>query len=213
MPEVIGNLDAVLDAVRQRVDKRIQATEEEARRRASHILEEARSQAEQRRQEILAEARRQAEQERRHILAQAELAAQQERLRARDALLRQVWQEAERHLRAMTEDVDTYASVLERLTFLALRVLGPVPLLLFADPRGHALLTRERLARWSQKAMDHFGQEIALAPGNAPADTWGGLIAREQQGRRQVDATFPTRLALAWEILREEIFAILEEPT
>ena len=210
MPEVIGNLDDVLATVRARVEAQAKAREEEARRRAEHILADARAQAEQMRATILRRAQMDADKERRRILAQAELALQQERLRARERLLRRVWEEAEAQLRALPDDPHAYAPALQRLTWLALKTLGPTHLLLAADPKGHELLTRHRLAAWQRSARGAFGSDVILERAQAPADTWGGLVAREAEGRRQVDATFPTRLALAWEVLREKIFAILE---
>ena len=93
---------------------------------------------------------------------------------------------------------------MHRLALAAAHSLAAATVVLAADPVGHALLAPARLAAWSSTA------EVQFRRAAEPAATWGGLIASDDGGRRQIDATFPTRLALAQEELRERVAALLE---
>ncbi len=203
MPEVLGDLDELLAVIRRTAQQKALNEVAEAQQRAERILQQAQAEAQRIREDTLARARKQAAQERRRRLAQAALEVQHRRLEAREALLNRVWAEAERRLRALPAQPD-YPAVLQRLAYLAAGILGTGRITLAADPQGHAALTPERLAAWSQEA----GVTFERAP--QPADTWGGLIAVHEDGRRQVDATFPTRLELAREELRERVAQALE---
>ncbi len=204
MAEVIGDLNELLNVLGRTARQEALSQEAEAKRYAQHVLEQAKAQAQQVQATILEQAQKQAEEARRRILAQARLQAQRTRLQAREALLDRVWQEAEKRLQALTSQPDAYAEALRRLALLTGQILGGPTVTLAGDPQGHTLLTPERLAAWSREA----GLTFQAAP--APADTWGGLVATDESGRRQVDATFPTRLALARETIREDVMALLE---
>ena len=143
--------------------------------------------------------------ERRRLLARVALDVHQQRLVAREALLDQVWAEAERQLRALPGQ-PAYGEVLRRLALAAAPVLG----------QGHyhpgsrsqwviALLTAERLAEWSAAAPSPFMRA------EQPAPIWGGLLAWDVDTRRQVDASFATRLALAHAESREQVARDLGE--
>lgn len=204
MAEVIGDLNELLNVLGRTARQEALSQEAEAKRYAQHVLEEAQAQAQQVREEILEQARKQAEEVRRRTLAQARLQAQRIRLQAREALLDRVWQQAEERLRALTAQPEEYAEALHRLALRSGRILGGPAVTLAADPQGHPLLTQERLAAWSKEA----GLTFQAAP--SPVQSWGGLVATDTSGRRQVDATFPTRLALARETIREQVMALLE---
>ena len=114
----------------------------------------------------------------------------------REALLDMVWQTAEEHLRDLPEQ-PAYADVLQQLAVSAAHILESGAIRLSADPVGHRYLTPERLEAWTQEIAQDFPVTFVCAA--QPATTWGGLVASEEDGRRQIDATFPTRLALAEE--------------
>ncbi|HBY95386.1 MAG TPA: hypothetical protein DEP84_15775 [Chloroflexi bacterium] len=208
MSDFIGDLDTLAATVRRTAQQEALAKEADAHRRAETIVAEAEAEARRLHDEIVTKARARVEEERRQRQAQAALAAQREYLTAREALLDRVWQAAEAHLRALPDTPD-YLEILRRLVWHAVGTLGPGRLTLAADPKGHALLTLDRLSGWSQAASDRFGAPVAFERAPNPAPTWGGLVVTHADGRRLVDATFPTRLALARDELRSSISALL----
>ena len=207
MAEVIGNVEDLVAIIRRSAQQQALSEEADTRAFAQEKLAEAKTQAAQIKEDLLGQARRQAEQEKRRIVAQADLDAQRHRLHAREALLEEVWQAAEQNLRDVPGQPH-YVNVLQQLAISAAYILGSGAISLSADPIGHALLTSERLETWNQEVAQALPVTFVCAA--QPATTWGGLIATGEDGRRQVDATFPTRLVLAQETLRERVAALLE---
>ena len=207
MAEVIGNVEDLAAIIRRSAQQQALSEEADARAFAQQKLAEAKTQATQIKEKVMVHAHRQAAVEARRILAQADLDAQHHRLHAREVLLDEVWQAAEQRLRDLPNQ-PAYASVLQRLAIAAARILGSGTIRLAADPAGHALLTAERLKAWTEEIAQELPVTFVCAA--QPATTWGGLVATQEGGRRQVDATFPTRLALAQETLRERVAALLE---
>lgn len=203
MPEVLGDVGELVAVIRRTAQQEALNIAAESERQAQAILGKATAQADQIRTSALAQAQSRADQESRRLLARAALAAQRERLQAREELLARIWQSSEQELRALTAQPE-YEHVLHRLALAAARSLAAGAVVLAADPVGHALLAPARLAAWSSAA------EVQFRRAAEPAATWGGLIASDDGGRRQIDATFPTRLALAQEELRERVAELLE---
>lgn len=208
MARMIGDLDDLAATVEHRARGEAREKEAAARRLAKRVGGDAEEEAEQVRREMLDEARMQAEQMRREQMAGARQQAKRQRLEAREDCFDAVWQQAEERLRELVNG-DGYADVLRQLAWQAVEVLGPGRFVLVADPRGHDLLTDERLNAWNDAASQAFGAPVSFERAAAPADTWGGLVAKEAESRRRLDATFPTRLDLAREEIREAVFAQL----
>jgi V/A-type H+-transporting ATPase subunit E len=204
MSEVIGDLEDLLEAIRLTAHGKAKDEETQAEHRADRILKQAQQEADQLRQEILRQGRAQAQAERRQRLAEAAQQAQSQRLKAREEILQKVWEQAEERLRTLV-DSDDYATVLHQLARLAVRTLGTGDLVLAADPRGHELLSQDRLESWSAEASDALGIRVSFERAAKPADAWGGLIATRKQGKEQMDARFAVRLEIARSELRDEI--------
>jgi vacuolar-type H+-ATPase subunit E/Vma4 len=202
MAQIVGDLDELTGLIRRSARQEALDVEAAARRRAQQVQEEARTKAAALRAEILAAVGQEAAVERRRMLARAALDAQHRRLVAREELSDQVWTEAERNLRALPGQPG-YDEVLRRLALAAARALGRDTVVVASDAVGHALLTAERLAEWSAAAPARFMRA------EQPASIWGGLLAWDVDLRRQVDASFATRLALARSEIREEVAEIL----
>ncbi len=198
MPDIIGDLDELTGLVRRSARQEALDVAADAQRRAQQARERAAAQAQQVRDQLLAAAQGEVAQAGQRRLAQVALETQQRRLVVREALLDQVWADAEQRLREQVSH-PSYADVLRRLAMAAAATLGQGPVVLAADPAGHGLLTAERLAAWSTEAQLQF----VAAP--QPAPIWGGLLAHDEGGRRLVDASFATRLALARADLREQV--------
>jgi vacuolar-type H+-ATPase subunit E/Vma4 len=202
MAQIVGDLDELTSLIRRSARQEALDVEAAARRRAQQVQEEAHATAAALRAEALAAASLEAAEERRRALARAALDAQHRRLAARAALLEQVWVEAERELRLLPGQ-SAYDDTLRRLALGAAQTLGQDTIILASDAVGHELLTAERLAAWSVAAQVQFVRS------DQPAPIWGGLLAWDAGRRRQVDASFATRLELARAGLRERVAEVL----
>lgn len=205
MARIIGDLDALAATVENVARSEAKDHLAKAERQAEEIRAGAEEKAARVREELVNEARAHVELERRQRMAEARLTAKRNRLSAREEYLDDVWEQAEARLRDLVES-DDYADVLRRLAWLAVETLGAGRLVLAADPGGHELLTEQRLRLWQEEARDTFGISITFERAAEPAETWGGLIAEQADGRRRLDATFPTRLQIAREEVRDAIF-------
>ncbi len=203
MAEIIGDPEELMAIVRRTAQQEALSREAEAQRQIQRKEAEANAEAKRIAAEILAAAQAEAATTRQQQLAQAELAQQHALLRARQALLDQVWVAAEEQLHTLVGQAE-YGEILARLARRAAQILQSGTITLTADPQGHELLTAERLAAW------RAATGVTFVRGPTPAATWGGLLARHEDGRRQVDATFATRLALARDALREQVAQRLE---
>jgi vacuolar-type H+-ATPase subunit E/Vma4 len=203
MPELIGDVDELVSLIRRSATQSVLDAREEARQESEAIRKSATEEIEQIQAEANVAAEREAEALHRRALAQAALDIQRQHLQRREALLDSVWDEAERRLRLLV-DSPRYVAVLKRLALEAAPVLAADTVVLAADAKGDDLLTPERLAEWGAEAGTTFRRAAQ------PADTWGGLFAADEAGRRVVDNSFPNRLAFALEELREQVAVLME---
>ena len=203
MREILGDPEELMAIIRRTAQHAAINIEAEAQTQAQRQRAKAEAEGEKIRAAMLAAAQARAAETQQRQLAQALLENQHQLLRLRQTLIDQVWPAAEERLRALVQQPD-YVTVLEQLALQAAAILRPGVITLAADPQGHELLTPERLANWGAAAQVTFGRATA------PAATWGGLMAQHADGRRQVDVTFATRLALAHRDLREQVAQRLE---
>jgi len=203
MPEVVGDVGELAAIVRRTAQQEALNLVAESQQQGQSILAAAQVEAERIRAAALAAAERRAERECRQLHAQAHLEARRQHFLAREQLLEQVWQMAEDRLHALTSTTE-YVDILQSLALAAAKKLASDTVTLAADPVGHPLLTPERLDAWSRSAGVHFVRATQALP------TFGGLAATDATGRRQIDATFATRLRLVRETLREDVAALLE---
>lgn len=208
MPKIIGDPDELITTVRHLARSDIEGIGRKAEERAAQIRREAEQQAELKRQEILATARNRIRDIGRMQNIEVGREEQREYLKAREELLENVRREAGQRLRRLTENEEKYLQVLENLALSAVRLLGPGVRVLQSDPKGHRLLTQDRLKEWENRAGEVLGEGVTFERGAEPLDASGGLLMTDRQGRR-VDATFARRLEAAWTELRAEIFAKL----
>lgn len=208
MTRIIGKLEDLEEEVHRIARSKARDREKKAQRRAEGILEKARREAEQVQEEILEQARAHAEQLRRQQLVQARQEALREKLTAREKHLEDVWEGAEKALRDLVEG-EEYPQILRQLAWLAVQTLGPHRLILSADPRGHELLTEDRLQAWSEAAAEAFDGPVQFEKASEPLETWGGMVAQREGGRERMDARFPVRLEDARIEVRDETFKAL----
>lgn len=208
MPRVIGDFEDLRNAVQKAVRNKTNERRGEALQKTQEIIDSASNQADKLKQEIKQENLREIEENRIQRLAEANQRARRLILQAREELLDEVWDEAEKDLRELVHS-DLYPQTLQRLAFLALPKLGPGQIVIKADPEGHQLLTKDRLNSWNSEASHLIDGEVEFIRSDEPADCWGGLIAVDQDKNRQLDARFSERLRIAKDELRDEIFGKL----
>ncbi len=213
MPRISGDLNQLETTIEHAGRGEANTRMQEAEARAERIREEARQEADNIRTDLVRQARATSEQQQRRQRSATAQAARRDYLLVREELLAQVWQQAEQHLRQLPDDTAAYTDALRRLTWRAVQTLGPGRLRLAADPKGHELLTGQRLEEWSQAAGEEFDAAVTLERADEPIDAWGGLLVTDTEQRRRVDATFATRLAVARDELRDTIFQHMVQNT
>lgn len=210
MRKSFGDPDALLTAVEHRSRAEARRRREEAEEEADEICRSARVEARTLQKEILEDARGRREREERRRRAEGEAEIRKIRLEAREEPLEAVWEAARERLRELIGDSGSYVDVLESLALEAAGLLPVEEIRLASDPRGHDLLTEERLEEWSRRAQEALDRSVAFRRGPDPAEVEGGLVATDSEGRTRVDASFEARLHAARETLRDEILDILE---
>jgi vacuolar-type H+-ATPase subunit E/Vma4 len=208
MAYIIGDIEDLGEAVHLVVESETKDMELHAQRQARQIREQAQEKKTRLREDILSQGQERAAEIRRRLVAEAQQEAKSKRVKTREALIEAVWDQAEQRLRALVSG-ESYPEVLHRLAWLGAATLGGGRIRLRADPRGHDLLTEDRLVGWGRSASQDLGFPVAFEKGQEALDAWGGLIASSQDDRRRVDATFSARLKAARSEMRDEIFKVL----
>lgn len=215
MAEMRGSVEALRTAIEHAARAHAQRVLEQAEHRAAHLRQEAQQEADRLREAREQEAEEAQERTRRERRAKRFREAQRDYLATRERLIDDVWAQAERRLRELTQDEAAYAGALQRMTIYALRGLGPGDYELTADEAGQELLSEERLQRWREAARETLDWPEAAALSLRRAETageqWGGVLISATDGRRRVDMRFDTRLALARDRVRDEVFKTLME--
>lgn len=201
MPEIIGNPDELVSAVAHEARNQVREIEKEAEKRAEKIRSDAEAEADRRKEEILSRAREKARKKKKERKMEVSRENKESFLKARQELIDDAWKRAEEKLLELKKSKEDYLAVLEGIAIDAAGILGPGKRVLSSDPDGHKLLTDKRLKSWSRKAADKLGKSVSFSRSSEPEDISGGLVVREKDGRRQVNASFSARLDAA----REEI--------
>ncbi|MGK7312647.1 MAG: V-type ATP synthase subunit E family protein [Candidatus Longimicrobiales bacterium M2_2A_002] len=208
MKTIIGDPEEVVTAVEHQARRAARDRESEGEERVRELRRRRTERAREARRAVIDAARSALVSHRRSRLPDAAARARRMRLEARDEVLEQVWSRAESKLRDLTGE-DEYEAVLRQLAMRAARAIDTSPILLAADPDGHELLDEERLEEWSESATEEAGRDVVFQRRSEPAETWGGLIAQDEEGRRRADLTFSTRLRTAREEFRDRVADVL----
>ncbi len=207
MPRIRGDLDELVTTIQHAARGEAQKKHQAAQRLSDTILNDAQARAKEVRREILNRAQTEAQAQGRRQVAETVQKVKRNYLNTREEILSQVWQQAEQKLRSLPDDSERYTDVLRQLAAVAVNTLGTGHFEVAADPRGHKLLTKRRLEAWGREMSEQLDGAVSFERAADPAHTWGGLVVTQAQSRRQVDATFPTRLQLAQTEIRPQIFA------
>lgn len=193
---------------RERALNRIAEAEIEARRLTEHAEAQATAILEQ----ATENAKLVAQQTRQRALAQAEIEAQAISLKRRESVLQRVWQLAREQLCGLSPT--QRAESLLALVVDAAAQLGGPELLLEINADDAPLLTDELLAEMAERVRPFGVERLRLA--NNSADILGGVIVRcpatPGVAQRLVDNSWDERLRLAYDTIRDEVYALLAAP-
>ena len=175
---------------------------EDARKEAKTILDAARFGVREKEEQLMAEARARGKSVYEGLLAEGRMRAKREVLNRREELLGEVFEEAEKKLRAYAASKE-YNRDLIRITVDVCKRLGSSEVVVYANKRDLELLKRQ-------------GDEISRKAGIAisfgePIKTVGGVRVRALDGTVEVDGTFEGRMKREFEALRVRVAKVLFE--
>lgn len=175
---------------------------EAVRREAKTILDAARFGVKEKEEQLMAEARVRGKSIYEEMLAEGRMRAKKEVLRRREELLNEVFEEAEKELRAYAASKG-YESDLIKITVDACKRLGSGSVVICANKRDLGLLKRreEELSREAGAAVS-FGE---------PIPTIGGVKVRALDGTIEVDSTLEGKMKRDFEVLRVRVAKLLFE--
>jgi V/A-type H+-transporting ATPase subunit E len=197
----------------EKVEKIIQRIEEDSRAEVEGILREARDKAEKIKaeaekkakgieDEIIGKGKREAEQEKQRIIANARLRARKMKLDAKEEVIRAALEEAEKKLKKVSTSKD-YPKVLENLIEEAAISIGEKEVKIFVRKEDARILTADLLEKLSKEA------KCKISLSSQTINTCGGVIARTNDGRVEVDNTLETRMERMREDLRSQVAEVL----
>lgn len=183
----------------------------EAREQAAKILEQAQSELLQMHQLYELQSEHSSDQERRRSLAQARLAVSHQLALNNERALQEVWQRTEADLRSFAKGAtDKSLAVLEELIADAASQLQGGVLELQVSADDLALITPEFIGKvLASLKLSCDVTDLRLNP--KPADIWGGVVVARLESSQMVDNSFGTRLTLAKDELRNQVFELLDQ--
>jgi vacuolar-type H+-ATPase subunit E/Vma4 len=173
----------------------------EARAKADEIRRRAQEQAEIERAQILERANEDAERIRKQAVATTQLKARTMELEQREKLLENVFETAHQRLSSMQRSSD-YENVAQRLLREALVQLGASSVKVRAD----AVTQKTFAVKSLEKMSGELNVQIQL---DEPLKKGICVIVETEDGHRQYDNTFETRLRRMQDTLRAPVYRIL----
>ena len=173
----------------------------DARAKADEIRQRAQEQADAERAKILEQANVDAERIRRQAIATTQLKARTMQLEQREKLLENVFETARQRLSSVQRSTD-YEKIAQRLLREALIQLGASPVKVRADEVTQKTFTVNTLEKFSEELKIQIRLDESLKKGIC-------VIVETEDGHRQYDNTFETRLKRMQDTLRTPVYRIL----
>ncbi|MBN1259522.1 MAG: hypothetical protein JXB35_02475 [Anaerolineae bacterium] len=197
-----------IEVLRQAVLADVHETEaqllEEARVKAAGILHIVQSETTANHEATLQKAQREVADLKQRILAGAELDAQSLKLKGREQLLEQVFAEAHEQLRAILIWPDYRDIVINLVREAAGHLKSERELVIRADEVTRKQLDDAVVAALSASLGIDMQQGAVLESGT-------GVVVETPTGHRRFDNRFETRLARLRDVLRADVYRILQE--
>lgn len=193
--------------------------EADARLEAEGILKEAQDRAAQKRtqgqrqiESILNDARKQAQDQaqavKRTMLSAVELEVKRRSMRARDLVMRQILDRAEKKLSSLIGDADYRAVLIGWMTEAAVG-LGAKSAQVNASQAERPLIDDQMLSEVREKLRARTGGEVGLSMSSAPPLPSQGIVLTAADGRTAFNNQVPTRMLRHHREIRKLIYDIL----
>lgn len=196
-----GDVELLSRAILNEAQSEAQGLQTEAQSKAAAVRQTAQAEAERQRNEISEQAQREAARLRGQAIATAQLKARSIELQQREALLRTVFEAAEKALQSVPQRKD-YGSIVMDLLREGIAQLNSSTIEIRADKATAQHLTAS--------ALQSVGKElnVQLSMGQ-PLERGLGLLLQTPDGHLQFDNTLETRLARLRSNLRAAVFEML----
>ena len=183
-------------AIREKGQKEAGEILSRAREQADRILREAKENTQRDLEERVSQERQSAYQRAQRVVSAAELKAGQQVMVTRQALLREVFEEAEKRLSAL-RDGPGFPNILRLLAIHAISSIPEEHCWIQVREKDQGLFSQDMLIDLSKKT----GQAVELLP--EPADINGGCLAFSADKKVLVDFSFDAMLKRAESRLKE----------
>ena len=183
-------------AIREKGQKEAGEILSRAREQANHILQEAKENTQRDLEEHVSQERQSAYQQTQQVVSAAELKAGKQVMVTRQALLREVFDEAEKRLSAL-RDEPGYPNILRLLAIHAISSIPEEHCWIQVREKDQGLFSQDMLIDLSKKT----GQAVELLP--EPTDIKGGCLAFNANKKVLVDFSFDALLKRAEPRLKE----------
>ena len=183
-------------AIREKGQKDAGEILSRAREQANHILQEAKENTQRDLEEHVSQERQSAYQQTQQVVSAAELKAGKQVMVTRQALLREVFDEAVKRLSAL-RDEPGYPNILRLLAIHAISSIPEEHCWIQVREKDQGLFSQDMLIDLSKKT----GQAVELLP--EPTDIKGGCLAFNANKKVLVDFSFDALLKRAEPRLKE----------
>ena len=205
-----------MEPVEQGISALISGIEADARAEEQRLLTEARAQADEKRQyarqkieSILTEARDKAavqtESIRRKAVSDVELEIKRRSLQMRDALLRQILDQAEQRFASRIDEPD-YATTLTNWIVEAAIGLEADAAQVNASSRERALIDAAMLERVGERVRARAGRQVTLTLSNEPPLKGQGVVLTTMDGRMAFNNQVRTRMLRKQRQIQKQIY-------
>ena len=202
MAHITRGLKSIAKEILESAEKEAEAIMLRAEAQAEKILEEARKEAERRYNSIIKESKERMKTEEKQLSSLFELEAKNRLLKAKEDLIKEVYNEALNRLREYTSS-EEYINCLLRLISEAGRRMPSKELEIQLNERDYSRLTENHLLSLSKK------MGVKLVKSEKKINCIGGVIVASLNGKIVIDNTFENRLSSLKNMLRTRIAKIL----
>ncbi|MHA2423599.1 MAG: V-type ATP synthase subunit E [Candidatus Thorarchaeota archaeon] len=201
----MSGITNIVGMIEKKTEEKVQTIINEAEEQKKHVLDAARKKAETVEQGIVQKAEVESKAELSRQEAGAKLQSKYKILEAKEAVLKQVIEEAEASLVKETKSKN-YGKVLTQLAIAGGVALEDDKIELIL-PKGHdSHITPTAVAK---AVSDATGKKVTAKISKETVRATGGVIVRTEDGTRWVDNTFEARMERLEKRIRDEVSSML----
>ncbi|MHA1908571.1 MAG: V-type ATP synthase subunit E [Candidatus Thorarchaeota archaeon] len=201
----MSGITNIVDMIEEKTEEKVQTIIKEAESQKKQVLDAASKKAETVEQGIIQKAEVESKAELSRQEASAKLQSKYKILEAKEAVLKQVLEEAEANLVKETKGKN-YGTVLTQLAVAGGVALEDEKIELIL-PKGHdSHITPTAVAK---AISDAIGKKVTATVSKETVRATGGIIVRTKDGTRWVDNTFEARMERFEKKIRDEVSSML----